>query len=199
LAELPASGYFLTVGSTLFHITAWKKGLTTTMVEGIFMTSWLIKLYTSLNLEGAMECLTKYLSFVRLKVRRIPTRSVAKVALKSWVARGFQVNEIFAEQFILGLQNWNWNVNKKGYSSLMPCTFSDEELSRIRHNVLLLIGDQDRLNPPKALERARRLIPNLEGEIIPQAGHFLNLEQPDLVNKHVLAFLKKPVLHINHG
>jgi hypothetical protein len=64
---------------------------------------------------------------------------------------------------------------------------------------LLLIGDHDRLYPPKALERARRVIPNLEGEIIPQAGHFMNLEQQVLVNKHVLAFLKEPVLHNNHG
>jgi pimeloyl-ACP methyl ester carboxylesterase len=121
----------------------------------------------------------------------LPTRAVSKVALNSWVARGFVVNPVFAEQFMTGLVNWNWAVNTSGYSGVMPCTFSDEELSQIHHNVLLLIGDQDRLNPPKALERAKRVIPNLEGEIIPEAGHFLNMEQPVLVNKHVLAFLKK--------
>jgi pimeloyl-ACP methyl ester carboxylesterase len=53
----------------------------------------------------------------------------------------------------------------------------------------MLIGDQDRLNPPEALERARRTIPNLEGEIIPQAGHFLNMEQPESVNARILKFL----------
>jgi pimeloyl-ACP methyl ester carboxylesterase len=90
---------------------------------------------------------------------------------------------------MIGLQNWNWSVNKKGYAGMMPCTFSDEELSRIQHKVLMLIGDQDRLNPPRSLERAKRVIPNLEGQIIPQAGHFLNMEQPGLVDKNVLVFL----------
>ncbi len=46
----------------------------------------------------------------------------------------------------------------------------------------MLIGDQDRLNRPRALERARYTIPHLEGEIVPHAGHFLNMEQPELVN-----------------
>jgi pimeloyl-ACP methyl ester carboxylesterase len=71
----------------------------------------------------------------------------------------------------------------------MPCTFSDEELRKILQPVLLLIGDQDRLNPPKALKRARETIPNLESEIIPRAGHFLNMEQPEAVNTKILKFL----------
>lgn len=71
----------------------------------------------------------------------------------------------------------------------MPGTFSDGELRQIRQKVLLLIGDQDRLNPPRALERARRTLPDLQGEIIPQAGHFLNMEQPARVDACVLKFL----------
>lgn len=88
-----------------------------------------------------------------------------------------------------GLQDWNWKVNTSGYSGVMPCTFSDEELHQIQQNVLLLIGDQDRLNPPKALERARRTIPHLELEVITHAGHFLNMEQPEAVNSKILKFL----------
>jgi pimeloyl-ACP methyl ester carboxylesterase len=76
-------------------------------------------------------------------------------------------------------------------AGIMPCTFTDEDLSRIQHKVLMLTGDQDRLNPPKSLERAKRLIPNLEGEIILQAGHFLSMEQPKLVDALSLDFLMK--------
>jgi pimeloyl-ACP methyl ester carboxylesterase len=133
--------------------------------------------------------LNSFFSAIAQVVMRIPTRSVSKFALNSWVARGFKVNSVFAEQFMTGLQNWNWNVNTSGYAGVMPCTFSNEELRKITQPVLLLIGDQDRLNPPKALERARKTILQLHSEVIPQAGHFLNMEQPEAVNTKILKFL----------
>ncbi len=142
-----------------------------------------------LSPAAVFVALNSFFSAVAQAVMRIPTRSVSKFALKSWVRRGFKVNDVFAEQFMTGLQNWNWKVNTSGYSGVMPCTFSDEELRKILQPVLLLIGDQDRLNPPKALKRARETIPNLESEIIPRAGHFLNMEQPEAVNTQILKFL----------
>jgi pimeloyl-ACP methyl ester carboxylesterase len=142
-----------------------------------------------LSPAAAFVALNSFFSAVAQAVMRIPTRSVSRIALKSWVGRDFVVNEVFAEQFMTGLQNWNWSVNKSGYSGIMPCIFTDEELCQIRRPVLMLIGDQDRLNPPEALERARRTIPKLDGEIIPQAGHFLNMEQPESVNARILKFL----------
>jgi pimeloyl-ACP methyl ester carboxylesterase len=122
-------------------------------------------------------------------IMRIPTRMVAKFALYSWVTRGFVVNDVFAEQFITGLQNWNWAMGKSGYSGVMPSLFDEDELRQIQIPVLMLIGDQDRLNPPKAIERARQLIPHIETEIIPHAGHLLSMEQPDCVDRRVLQFL----------
>jgi pimeloyl-ACP methyl ester carboxylesterase len=133
--------------------------------------------------------LNSFFSAVVQAVMRVPSRFVARLALNSWVTRGFVVNDLFAEQFTTGLQNWNWSVNRSGYSGIMPCTFSDEELRQVQQPVLLLIGDQDRLNPPKALVRARLTIPHLEGEIIRHAGHFLNMEHPGQVDARVLRFL----------
>jgi pimeloyl-ACP methyl ester carboxylesterase len=121
--------------------------------------------------------------------RQIPTRFVARTALNSWVTPGFSVDPIYTDQFVAGLQNWNWAVNKQGYAGVMPCTFSDEELRRLSMPVLMLIGDHDRLNPPRALERAKATIPLCEGEIIPQAGHLLSMEQPAAVDARVLEFL----------
>jgi pimeloyl-ACP methyl ester carboxylesterase len=124
-------------------------------------------------------------------IMRIPTRTIAKFALYSWVTRGFVVNEVFAEQFITGLQNWNWAMGTNGFSGVMPSVFRDDELRQIQIPVLMLIGDQDRLNPPKAIERARQLIPHIETEIIQQAGHMLSLEQPESVDRRVLKFLSE--------
>jgi pimeloyl-ACP methyl ester carboxylesterase len=133
--------------------------------------------------------LNSFFNAVTQAVIRVPTRFVAKVALNSWVSPGFIVNPVFAEQFMTGLQNWNWSVNTHGYSGVMPCLFNDEELRQINLPILLLIGDQDRLNPAKSLERARQTLPRLEGEIIPQAGHFLSMEQPEKVDNRILKFL----------
>ncbi len=142
-----------------------------------------------LSPAASFVALNPFFTALAQAVMRVPTRFVSKYALNSWVARGFDVNDRFAEQFMTGLQDWNWKVNTSGYSGVMPCTFSDEELHQIQQNVLLLIGDQDRLNPPKALERARRTIPHLESEVITHAGHFLNMEQPEAVNSKILKFL----------
>lgn len=142
-----------------------------------------------LSPAAVFVALNSFFSAVAQAVMRLPTRVISKIALNSWVARGFVVNPMFAEQSMTGLLNWNWTVNTSGYSGVMPCMFSDVELSKIQQNILLLIGDQDRLNPPKALERARKTIPHLEAEIIPQAGHFLNMEQPEHINERILKFL----------
>jgi pimeloyl-ACP methyl ester carboxylesterase len=177
-------------------------GISKTHVMGLSRGGWLalnlamqapqrLERIALLSPAASFVELNPFFSAVAQAVMRVPTRFVSKVALSSWVAKGFKVNAVFGEQFMTGLQNWNWKVNTRGYSGVMPCAFSDEELSQIAQPVLMLIGDQDRLNPPKALERAKKTIPHLEGEIIVRAGHFLNMEQPDIVDKRILQFLEK--------
>ncbi|HUL62238.1 MAG TPA: alpha/beta hydrolase, partial [Methanocella sp.] len=59
--------------------------------------------------------------------------------------------------------------------------------------VLLLVGDQERvLDPARALERARRLVPGVEAEIVPDAGHALPIDQPTIVNERLLKFFGEP-------
>jgi pimeloyl-ACP methyl ester carboxylesterase len=55
----------------------------------------------------------------------------------------------------------------------------------------MLIGDQDRLNPPAAIALARQAIPHIEAGIIKDAGHFLSMEQPEMVNQRVSRFLSQ--------
>lgn len=133
--------------------------------------------------------LNSFFTAIAQAVMHVPARFVAKAALNAFVTRGYVVNALYAEQFITGLQTWNWAVNANGYSGIMPCTFPADELSQLQTHVLMLIGDQDRLNPPGAIEKAKQFIPHLEAEIVPHAGHFLSMEQPECVNTRILAFL----------
>ena len=52
---------------------------------------------------------------------------------------------------------------------VMPTVFSDDELRAMRVPTLLLIGDHEVIcDPATALARARRLIPDFEGELVPR-------------------------------
>jgi pimeloyl-ACP methyl ester carboxylesterase len=69
---------------------------------------------------------------------------------------------------------------------------SDDELRALHVPVLLLIGDHEVLyDAPTALARARRLIPDFEGELIPRCRHDMCFSQSRIVDARVLDFLKK--------
>lgn len=71
--------------------------------------------------------------------------------------------------------------------------FQDEEISGVKPPCLLLLGDREILyDPAKAVQRACQLIPGLQAALIPQAGHLLNSDQPEMVNKRILRFLNEP-------
>jgi pimeloyl-ACP methyl ester carboxylesterase len=75
--------------------------------------------------------------------------------------------------------------------TVLPLPYRDEELRGVTAPTLLLIGQQEALyDPVAAVERAKRLIADIDTELIPQAGHDLPPSQPATVNARVLGFLK---------
>jgi len=73
---------------------------------------------------------------------------------------------------------------------VMPGVFSDDELRALQLPVLLLIGENEVIyDPAAALARARRLIPNLEGELVPQSSHAMSFTHHMIVDARVLEFL----------
>lgn len=73
---------------------------------------------------------------------------------------------------------------------VVPSKLSDIQLRHITAPTLLLIGKQEVIyDPVKAIERARWLIPNLRAELLPNASHDLVFAQPQLINRHITAFL----------
>ena len=75
---------------------------------------------------------------------------------------------------------------------VMPTVFSDDELRAMRVPTLLLIGDHEVIcDPATALARARRLIPDFQGELVPRSSHDMCFSQHRIVDARVLDFLKK--------
>ena len=71
-----------------------------------------------------------------------------------------------------------------------PDIFSDDELRSLQVPTLLLIGQQEVIYDPVAsVERARKLIPHIEADLIPNASHDLAYFQANLVDKRILEFL----------
>jgi 3-oxoadipate enol-lactonase len=63
-----------------------------------------------------------------------------------------------------------------------------EDLARMRVPTLLIVGEEDQVMPPPAMERSRDLIPGSRLERVPGAGHSVYFEKPDLFNRLVLDF-----------
>jgi pimeloyl-ACP methyl ester carboxylesterase len=72
-------------------------------------------------------------------------------------------------------------------------------LDRISRPTLIVFGENDNLIPNPYLnpgftreigEKGNKLIPNSKLVMIPECGHFLQFEKPDVFNKAVREFLK---------
>jgi pimeloyl-ACP methyl ester carboxylesterase len=76
--------------------------------------------------------------------------------------------------------------------AIMPTEFSDGELRAMHVPTLLLLGDREVIyDPATAVARARRLIPNFEGDLVPRSSHDMCFRQHHIVDARVLDFLKR--------
>lgn len=108
-----------------------------------------------------------------------PARSI----LKATVSKGTVLEEIF-------IHLMEEVTRYCAPASMYPTVFTDEELKQIDLPTLLLIGAAEKIyNPSKAIERAQCRLPNLTAEIIPNAGHLLIMDQPEIINACILKFL----------
>jgi pimeloyl-ACP methyl ester carboxylesterase len=64
-----------------------------------------------------------------------------------------------------------------------------KRLSEIAVPTLILVGDEDKLTPPKWSRYLNEHISNSRLEVIPGAGHFVQQEQPEAVNHAISTFL----------
>jgi pimeloyl-ACP methyl ester carboxylesterase len=73
----------------------------------------------------------------------------------------------------------------------LPSKFSDEQLSHTKAPIFLMIGQNEVIygSIDTTIRRAKKLISNIKTEIIPDAGHLPNIDQPEIVNSHIMKFL----------
>jgi pimeloyl-ACP methyl ester carboxylesterase len=64
-------------------------------------------------------------------------------------------------------------------------------LSKIKIPALLLCGEDDRLTPPDAMELMAGQIPNVQFEIVPNAGHMAPIENAPFVTNKIKKFLSR--------
>jgi pimeloyl-ACP methyl ester carboxylesterase len=81
-----------------------------------------------------------------------------------------------------------WRQILDGLALFPPLPAS--ELRRVRSPVLILAGEHEQLCDPRAvIGRARRLLPNLAAaEIVPDCGHLMHYDRPQIVNARLADF-----------
>jgi pimeloyl-ACP methyl ester carboxylesterase len=73
---------------------------------------------------------------------------------------------------------------------VFPTEFTDDELRKIETPTLLLIGDREIvIDSQMALNRSK-LMPNCRAELVPDAGHIMNQDQPAKIDVLILKYLK---------
>ncbi len=62
-------------------------------------------------------------------------------------------------------------------------------LASVRCPTLVMCGDSDMLTPPECAEEIAALVPGARLVMVPQCGHMLTMEQPEIVNATLRAWL----------
>ncbi|HSR31999.1 MAG TPA: alpha/beta hydrolase [Anaerolineae bacterium] len=119
-----------------------------------------------------------------------PTRLTVN-SLMGWMGikdtAGDAVTQCVLELAYLGAKHFRFVPET---ARVMPSVFSDNELRALHVPVLLLIGQNEVIyDAAKALDRARRLLPNCEGELVPQSSHEMCSSQCRIVDVRALDFL----------
>jgi len=119
-----------------------------------------------------------------LMLKLFPSEKKFSKTVSTFSTHPENISRIYKRQFYLA------NKYAKSNSSMLKMMpFSDKELESIQNPVLVLIGDKDVINSEESLERAKKHLSKSETRIIKDAGHFLTIDQPKIVNDAVISFL----------
>jgi pimeloyl-ACP methyl ester carboxylesterase len=118
----------------------------------------------------------------------LPTRLTVKSFFR-WLGFTDRAYANVLDMMYLGLKHFRMPFET---ARVMPAVVSDQALRTMKMPTLLLIGEHEVISDPAgALERARRLIPDFEGDLIPGCRHDMCSSRHDVVDARVLEFLAK--------
>ena len=65
-----------------------------------------------------------------------------------------------------------------------------DQLGNLQVPILFIVGEEDQIAPPPVLEAAAKTIPGARLTRVPEAGHSVYFEQPDIFNFEVSRFIQ---------
>ncbi|KGE16840.1 alpha/beta fold hydrolase [Paenibacillus wynnii] len=112
----------------------------------------------------------------------------------NWMFGGrYHLDPLFIQQFEAGInlrRALKIKGKKRKLGSSWPSVLPNDELQEIKPSVLLLVGDKEAIyDPRKVLARATKYIPRIQAVLIPNVGHGMSMEQPELINTYIMNFL----------
>ncbi|MCW3105005.1 MAG: Alpha/beta hydrolase [Bacteroidetes bacterium] len=113
-----------------------------------------------------------------------PKRRKLRNVLETMTFNVDNIRQAYINQYYIATTN-----AKVSKCMLQMTPFSDDQLASLKVPVLVLIGDNDIINNENGLERAKKLIPGVETGVVKNAGHFLSIDQSEVVDKLVMDFL----------
>jgi pimeloyl-ACP methyl ester carboxylesterase len=139
---------------------------------------------------GGFLPMVKQFSVRGLLMVVVPTRFTVNSFMR-WAGIAGTDAAPLLELMYLGVKHFRMREETRRADREAASAFADEDLGRLQMPVLLLFGDGEVIyDPAKALDRARRLIPHLEGDLIPHCRHDMCFSQSRIVDARVLDFLK---------
>ncbi|MEO8759448.1 MAG: alpha/beta hydrolase, partial [Bacteroidia bacterium] len=96
-----------------------------------------------------------------------------------------KINQLYLNQYYLATKK---GIFHKCFLQMTP--FPEKELKLLKMPILVLIGDHDIINNDKSLKRAKQDFLNIRTKEIKNSGHFLSIDQPEIVDKLLIDFLK---------
>ncbi len=115
-----------------------------------------------------------------------PERAQVQDSLQSVSSRPELIHPVYLDQYVAALEH---DPVPDLIMAMRP--FSEQQLQQITVPTLVMIGDEDMMNDQDSLEQAKKLLPQAHTLQVKNAGHFLTVDQAELVNNEVVRFLSK--------
>ncbi len=110
---------------------------------------------------------------------------------REWIVETGYGPETPAQARLLGARQLAQVPPEVLHGDFLACSNVDyrHRLAEVRCPTLVLCGSEDRLTPPRYVRALQEGLPAARFELIPQAGHMLPLECPELVAEAIARFL----------
>jgi pimeloyl-ACP methyl ester carboxylesterase len=127
-------------------------------------------------------------------IRKNGLSPVPEDPIQTWSARFIDAHpEVIARQARESAERNDPLVIAEGSRISGPELFESPlaaRLAEIKCPVLIICGNEDRLTPPGGHVRMNRAIPQSKLAILPDGGHFINIETPEVFQDTILEFLR---------